>query len=602
MKLLYVFVLIVLFQLTWLKINKSSDHINISDYDYPSPNETDEFYTIAIVGTSDIHGAALKKNIYHPGTNQNYTIGGIDIMASQIDALKDEWKEKLLWLDGGDQFQGGMETKLSNGTIITDFLNEEKLGAAAVGNHEFDFGLDFLTNRMNSSNFPYLAANIETKSHKKEFFNNLLTSKIFRVGNINVGVIGLSTLETLTTTAGNLTNFNFLPYVETIVEESKLLKTMCHIIVLVSHIGTRCQGSDLFENKLRYFTKEVEPDCDLKTQEMNLLLENLANKEKEDNQIYLHAVVSGHTHVNVHHFIKERPVISVLNNGLFFNVMYLTFKKVETSKFLNKNDISYEFLKEKAVIEGPIPVCEKVFSNLKACYTIKDYDTTLGDLKGVIFHGKEIKPNEVVKSNLDIWKSKLSPYYEKLAYTEVRLSKQQKEDFQLGNFVTDCLKNYSKADISIINSGSFRDAWPPGDITFVDVYNMSPFGTLIYTIDITGKELKRMMEAVQTGRLAPYPISGFQVFLKKDSAGFKYLDTKINETTSIEDLKIYKMVVSEFLIGVYGDDFSKIKDWFKPTNKVFIGTDRDILKQCVVDVKRINKETSMDKKRIIISS
>ena len=64
-------------------------------------------------------------------------------------------------------------------------------------------------------------------------------------------------------------------------------------------------------------------------------------------------VVQGHRHRPVHNFRKGIPYMGNINGGYYFNVMYLTFderKKLKESK-----------------IEGPIPVCEKIFSNIGRC-------------------------------------------------------------------------------------------------------------------------------------------------------------------------------------------------------------------------------------------
>jgi hypothetical protein len=57
-------------------------------------------------------------------------------------------------------------------------------------------------------------------------------------------------------------------------------------------------------------------------------------------------IVQGHRHKFSHHFIRGVPVIGTINGGFYFNVMYL--------KFYNKQ--IYD-----RIIEGPIPVCEKIF-------------------------------------------------------------------------------------------------------------------------------------------------------------------------------------------------------------------------------------------------
>ena len=57
-------------------------------------------------------------------------------------------------------------------------------------------------------------------------------------------------------------------------------------------------------------------------------------------------VVQGHRHKFSHHFIKGVPVMGTNNGGYYFNVLYLNF-------FQKK--IYYK------LIEGPVPVCEKIF-------------------------------------------------------------------------------------------------------------------------------------------------------------------------------------------------------------------------------------------------
>lgn len=64
------------------------------------------------------------------------------------------------------------------------------------------------------------------------------------------------------------------------------------------------------------------------------------------------AILQGHRHKFAHHFYKGVPYLGSINGGYYFNVLYLKFHRTT--------------LIEK-VIEGPIPVCEKVFANLGTC-------------------------------------------------------------------------------------------------------------------------------------------------------------------------------------------------------------------------------------------
>lgn len=72
----------------------------------------------------------------------------------------------MLYVDAGDQFQGGVESsdKVSSGQIMNDYFNEVVVDASALGNHDFDFSPHFLLNYMEERKDPsiFLAANLRS--------------------------------------------------------------------------------------------------------------------------------------------------------------------------------------------------------------------------------------------------------------------------------------------------------------------------------------------------------------------------------------------------------------------------------------------------------
>ncbi len=212
-KIVYAFILLALFSYSlhqnFLEKEDNSENSekrirNISNYIYPLPEPDDSNkYTIAIIGTNDIHGSAFPNDGYDFFNSQDYSFGGLEYMSSEIRAILKDWKGRALLLDGGDEFQGGLENKLSKGKIITGFLNNLNYKSAAFGNHEFDFGIDFLKERIERAVFPYLASNIVDLQDQDitHLFKNTSTTKLFNVGKVKIGVIGLATLETPSTTS-----------------------------------------------------------------------------------------------------------------------------------------------------------------------------------------------------------------------------------------------------------------------------------------------------------------------------------------------------------------------------------------------------------------
>jgi 2',3'-cyclic-nucleotide 2'-phosphodiesterase (5'-nucleotidase family) len=122
----------------------------------------------------------------------------------------------------------------------------------------------------------------------------------------------------------------------------KLREGGANAVILVSHMGNDC-NADYTRGYWEESTFQ-QSTCS-PTDEMSLLLNAIP-------QGTIDGVVQGHRHKFSHHFINGVPVMGTINGGYYFNIMYLFFYD---KKIYNK------------AIDGPWPVCEKVFSNLGRC-------------------------------------------------------------------------------------------------------------------------------------------------------------------------------------------------------------------------------------------
>ncbi len=101
----------------------------------------------------------------------------------------------FLALSGGDSWIGPAISTWFAGQSMVDIMNAMGYAAAALGNHDFDFGLDILRQRQVQAAYPLLSANIRQRSDGAvpDF---LLPYTIRDVNGIRVGLIGLTTLNT----------------------------------------------------------------------------------------------------------------------------------------------------------------------------------------------------------------------------------------------------------------------------------------------------------------------------------------------------------------------------------------------------------------------
>src|SRR5687767_5145405 len=95
---------------------------------------------VVIVGTTDLHGWFNGHVESPPGGGEGVLWGGLPALASYIDALRAENGGRVLVVDSGDMFQGTLESNLFEGEAVVRGYNVIGYTAAALGNHEFDFG------------------------------------------------------------------------------------------------------------------------------------------------------------------------------------------------------------------------------------------------------------------------------------------------------------------------------------------------------------------------------------------------------------------------------------------------------------------------------
>jgi len=97
-------------------------------------------------------------------------IGGVDWFGGYLQAIRADAKEHggaVIVLDAGDAFQGTLISNRFQGRSVTDVYNALGVTAAALGNHEFDFGIPVLKERIAQARYPILAANVFLKGTRQ---------------------------------------------------------------------------------------------------------------------------------------------------------------------------------------------------------------------------------------------------------------------------------------------------------------------------------------------------------------------------------------------------------------------------------------------------
>ncbi len=516
---------------------------------------------IAIVGTNDIHGALFAQKLKtRDDEAADYEAAGLATLATYLKILKKELGSRMLWLDGGDEFQGSLESNLGHGMPVVDFFNSEGLNAAAIGNHEFDWGVPILEDRFRQASYPYLAANIYKKGIKppeRAQFPNVFPSKIFKVGRVMVGVIGLSTLDTpRTTRPENVAELDFDSLAQNTIREAQSLRQRgAQIVAITSHVGLKCARGKVASGYRIRSIEDSASSCD-EQDEMVRLLKELPIGTVD-------AVVAGHSHSIVHHWVAGVPVIQGAAYGRYFNVIYLTYD-------LSKNKL----LTDATRIEGPVPVCSKIFRHQRDCAgDVPPPREGRGSLVVPVFHGQKIAPDPSVESLLEPAAEKAREMKDqRLGNARQVLEHVRTKESMLGNLIADSMREATHADVAIINGGGIRSSIEQGPITFGAVFKVMPFDNAIVLIDVKGSELRKILQVAESGSRSFASVSGLQLKLMDDLHDAKgkdlnhdgrtdpweydmLLDVRTADGKPLSDKKTYRVATVDFLTSG-GDDWA----------------------------------------------
>ncbi|HET9425309.1 MAG TPA: 5'-nucleotidase C-terminal domain-containing protein [Gemmatimonadaceae bacterium] len=256
----------------------------------PSPIQPQR---LRIIGTNDFHGAL------DPRPDETEAMrGGAANVAAAIRKAEQECRQPecvTILLDGGDMFQGSAASNFVFGRSVVGLFNYLGYSAAALGNHEFDWGQDTLRALMRAARYPILGANVRYKDGRDVPW--IPNDTIVHRGPFRVGIIGLSTVETpVTTTQAHVADLLFADPVPIVDSIAPALRARgADFVVIIGHVGARCAAA-----------------C---TGEAIDIASRITAK--------VDAVVSGHSHTRVDTEVKGMPVVQARSRGLAIDVVDL---------------------------------------------------------------------------------------------------------------------------------------------------------------------------------------------------------------------------------------------------------------------------------------
>lgn len=442
--------------------------------------------TMSLVGTNDLHGAILPTD----GAGGLALLGGY---LKNLRAARARDGGALLLVDAGDMFQGTLESNLTEGASVISAYNVLGYAAAAVGNHEFDFGpvgpeprnpgadtRGALKARAAEAHFPLLAANlIDAATGRPVDWPNVKPSIVVDVNGTRVGIIGVLTIATLSATAPiNTGGLRVVPLAAAIEQQARLLREQgVTIVVVAAHAGGTCTRFDDPANLA---------SCNQSSE--------IVSVARALPRGLVDAIVAGHVHERMAHRVANIPIIESMARGRAFGRVDLVVDR--TTGRVNSSRIFAP--RELCAFQNAAGRCVPAGAGTRSRY-----------------EGAPVTPDAAIEHTI-------APAVESVRALKTRplgvtldnaIRRGEGDVSALGNLVTDAMRAaVPNADAALNNTrGGLRADLRRGPLTYGSLYEVIPFDNTIVSLPLTGRDLRNVVTTELTENERLVGISGFTV-------------------------------------------------------------------------------------------
>ncbi len=432
----------------------------------------DDVETVRVLATNDFHGRILDD----PGS----AAAGAASLAGAVKTLRAE-DEDLVFAAAGDLIGAStFESFVANDKPTIDALNEAGLEVSAAGNHEFDQGYrdlvdrvmapyDAETNPEGGALWQYIAGNVRFKNTEnghtageaalpETWFRELPNGK-------TVGFVGAVTEDLPALVAGGgISEIEVTDIVDSVNTNADELKAPggcedpegCDLVVMLVHEGaaTTSYAAVTDDSTFAHIVSGADEDID--------------------------AIVSGHTHLAYNHkvpvpewieegrAVTKRPVVSAGQYGA------------------NLNSLEFEYL----------PGTDQLVNIRQTVLALKDYDAD-GATQDIVDAAVDAAAEVGDRPLGDIE----GPFQRARRHDPVAGGDVENRggESTLGNLVAEIQRWKTDADIAFMNPGGLRadmlgELGTPRVLTYRQAADVQPFANTLVTMDLTGAEIKTILE------------------------------------------------------------------------------------------------------------
>lgn len=525
--------------------------VTINDNDFGIEGDTTKFQVIPLnkffvanifhINDHHSHIEPSVATLTFNGVSTSVQMGGFARLASKIREDRAKYPLSLL-LHAGDAFQGTLYFTQTNGKADLDLMNHLGFDAMVVGNHEFDKGDQVLSNFISGANFPVLAANL-TMLATNPLYGKLKPYVIKEFAGQKIAIIGLVTQETPNISSPGK-DIEFKQIVDTVNNiTAELMSQGIDKIILLTHLGY---------------------DADM------LLAQKVQNVD---------AIIGGHSHTLLGDFSQ----VGLSARANYPQTVESSTGKVcvaqawEWAKVLGRLEIAWN---EK----GEVTNCGGMPTLILGDWFQQNKQDVSAEVKAGLLNIIANNSRLVIAPENPETAAIIAPYQKQvLAFRStvigtasvnllhIRVPGKHPSGVNLSNgsliaphvadsFYWKTARHNINPDLVITNAGGIRKDILAGNITVESVYELLPFGNTLVPIDMTGAQIKQVLEDTCTnifeknGSTGGFPYGShirFTVTKSKPNGSYisnlQIKDKITNQWKPLEMNQTYRVITNSYL-------------------------------------------------------
>ncbi|WP_242247061.1 bifunctional 2',3'-cyclic-nucleotide 2'-phosphodiesterase/3'-nucleotidase [Bacillus cereus group sp. BfR-BA-01523] len=435
---------------------------------------------LRILETSDIHVNLMNYDYYQTKTDNKV---GLVQTATLVNKAREEAKNSVLF-DDGDALQGtplgdyvANKIKDPNNPVDPSYvhplyrvMNLMKYDVISLGNHEFNYGLDYLNKVIEKTDFPVINSNVyiddldnDDTNDKHYFepyhiFEKEVEDESGQKQKVKIGVIGFVPPQVMNWDKANLEGkVKAKDIVETAKKLVPKLKNEEHadIVVALAHSGVDKSGYNVDMENASYYLTEV-PGVD--------------------------AVLMGHSHTEVKDVFNGVPVVMPGVFGSNLGIIDMQLKKVN-GKWEVQKEQSKPQLRPIVNDKGNVGPDQTLVNEIKDEHekTVEYVNTPVGKTTAPInsyFSLVQDDPSVQLVTNAQKW------------YVEEELKKPEYEKFK-GIPVLSAGAPFKAGGR---NGATYYTDIPAGTLAIKNVADLYVYPNTLYAVKVSGAQVKEWLE------------------------------------------------------------------------------------------------------------